>query len=81
MTESSPSNKVCPLFTMTEPNQRLVGCFGDECAWWSADIQGCSLATLAHMASYWMLNDSRDRMPREERSLLHHRLRESFNGT
>ena len=58
--------KFCP-FLMMVPEFMNSDCEREKCAWWNADMQACSVAALGRMATYWMLNDSRDRMTPEER--------------
>lgn len=72
MTANQPPGvgKLCPLLTMTEPNQRNAGCVDEDCAWWNSQMGACSIKALGEMATYWILNDSRDRMTPEERALL-----------
>jgi hypothetical protein len=64
---------MCPILTAAAPNGRLVGCYGEGCAFWNTKMQVCAIEALAQGVAYWMLNDSRDRMPRETQEMIHHR--------
>jgi hypothetical protein len=69
------NNKMCPLLTITTGG-RDVGCYGEGCAFWNSPMQTCAIQALSQAAAYFMINDSRDRMPRHEREMLHHSLKE-----
>ncbi len=62
MSEENEERKYCPV-----PGAVTRYCTEEKCAWWNSDMQACSIAALGRMATYWMLNDSRDRMTPEER--------------
>ena len=56
--DKKANSKMCPILT---GEGQPVGCWGEQCAWWNDDMGACSLKALGRMATYWMLNDSRDR--------------------
>lgn len=65
------NEKYCPLLLLVNKAE-IRGkstCLESDCAFWNDDMQACSIKALGRMATYWMLNDSRDRMTPEERKL------------
>jgi len=69
VSEENEERKYCPM-PSSEAGVVIAYCVKEKCAWWNADMQACSIAALGRMATYWMLNDSHDRMtPAERRGL------------
>lgn len=69
----TPNGMMCPILTATDTGGHPVGCWGEDCAFWNSQMQACAIQALSQGMAHWMLNDSRDRMPRETQEMLHHR--------